>query len=160
MKTKFVLLLALLIVHPVPAGAQRVDTPMDFFKKFNGDQPLKFGAGGTPHVVKNSRLTYRVITNAQDWKRIWGYLYDDTLTVDFSKYKIVAAYKSPAAGGYDIIPKRVYNFEGNLHLVLEAVWNGKPAKSYPFLFLVVQDFKKLEIDEKFVSPPGKPAHFP
>jgi hypothetical protein len=143
------------------AWAQSVDTPMDFTKKFTGDQNLRFTAAGRPLSPKGTRLNYRLISNAAEWKKVWGYLYDDTLKVDFKDQAIIAIFKSPADGSYDFIPRRVYRFQDNLNVALDVVWNGKTAKSHPFLFLVVKKgFKNLNVEEKYLGPRGKPIRIP
>lgn len=166
MKSKLALavLVALGLFIPRPEAAAQyavqMDTPMHFSKKLSGDQPLRFTAGGSPVRAKGGKLSYRVITTKAEWKKVWGYLYDDTVAVDFTKYRVLAIYKSGAAGGYTFVPKRVYNFQDTLSIDLDVVWDGKQTRSNPFLFLVVDKFKKLEVNEKPVAPPGKKPRLP
>lgn len=166
MKTKLALitLLALAaIVSPRPANAQyavQMDTPMHFSKKFSGDQPLRFESGGSALKPRGAKLSYRVITNKSEWKKVWGYLYDDTVAVDFTKQRVLAIYRKGASGGFTFVPKRVLNFQDKLSIDLEVVWDGKKGRSNPFLFLVVDKFKQLEVNEKPVGPAGQKARFP
>ena len=133
---------------------------MNFHKQLSGDQQLRFAAGGTALRPKGTKLQYRLITTQADWKKVWGYLYDDTVKVDFKKYRVLAIYKSPAKGGFSIKPKKVYSFENDLSVDLDVIWNGKPDRSHPFLFLVIDKFKKLDVNEKFVAPTGKEVKYP
>lgn len=166
MKTKLALLTLLALAAFIPpheAGAQyavQMDTPMHFSKKFSGDQPLRFTSGGSALNPKGAKLSYRVITSKAEWKKIWGYLYDDTVAVDFSKQRVLAVYKTGASGGFTFVPKRVLNFQDKLSIDLEVVWDGKKSRSNPFLFLVVDKFKKLEVIEKPVAPAGQKSRFP
>ena len=156
----WLLALVLTLMGSHSALAQSVDTPMHFTQKFSGDQSLRFNAAGTPLKVKGARMNYRIISNAAEWKKVWGYLYDSTVKVDFKNQVVVAVYKSPAKGSYDIIPTRVYNFQGKLNLGLDVVWNGKTGRSHPFLFLVVKRFKRLDAEENFIAPAGKEVKYP
>lgn len=157
---RWLLALAFTFIGSQSALAQSVDTPMDFTQKFSGDQSLRFSAAGSPLKAKGARLNYRIISNAAEWKKVWGYLYDSSVKVDFKNQVVVAVYKSPAKGSYDIIPTRVYNFQGKLNLGVDVVWNGKTANSHPFLFLVVKRFKKLDVEENFIAPRGKEMRYP
>lgn len=159
------LILAVLAFSAVPvnslyAQSVSVETPLNYHKLFSGDQPLRFTNGGQALKPKKARLSYRVISNKADWKRVWGYLYDSSLDVDFKKHRVLAVYKSPAAGGFRFTPKRVFHGGGALSVTVEAAWDGKTAKGHPFLFMVVDPFKKLTVEETFLAPDGKKVRYP
>lgn len=160
MKLFIWLILVSALVSAAPAAAQSVDTPMHFVKKFSGQDRLRFAVGRVVNPQGKTRLNYRVISSTAEWKKLWGYLYDDLVKVDFSKKQVLIIYKSPAKGGYDLTPKRVSAFQGDLNIELDVVWNGKTTPSHPYLFLVLDKFKKLSVDEKFISPTRKEIHYP
>ncbi len=157
---KWLLALAMTWVCSSEAWAQGTDTPMHFSQKFTGDQSLRFSNGGRSLQPSKAKLQYRLISNAKEWKSVWGYLYDDTVKVDFKNQVVLAVYKSPANGAYDIVPRRVQNVEGKLHVDVDVVFTGKTTRSHPFLFLVVKNFKKLGVSENFIAPAGKAVRYP
>jgi hypothetical protein len=160
---RYILALAVAFLWTAPAAHAQgvsVDTPMHFSKKLSGDQQLRFTAGGWAMPAKGTKLRYRVITNQKDWKQVWGYLYDDTVKIDFTKQRILAIYKSPASGGFTFRPKKVYLLDDVLSIDLDVVWDGKTTKTHPFLFLAVDKFKKLEVNENFIAPQGKEVRYP
>lgn len=146
-----------------PAQAQRIDQldrPMHFVKQFAGDQRLRFDTAGRVLAPRGARLKYRLIVREQDWKKVWGYLYDQTLKVDFRRHHVLAIYASPAKGKYEIKPARVFHFEGKLKVETDVTWTGSMATGHPFLFLVVDPFRTLEVEEHFTSPPNRPVRYP
>jgi hypothetical protein len=145
---------------PAAAAAQDRHTPLSIVNRFTGDQPLRFDRGGTPLRPEGARLAYRKIRSEAEWKRVWGYLYDDMLKVDFSRHVVLAIYRSPANGAFDFRPTRAFKVEDTFFLDLNVVWKGTTAKRHPFLFLVVEDFAKLEVNERFSAPAGRDVRYP
>ncbi len=153
-------LLLFSFVGPQSAAAFDIDRPMQFDRKFSGDQKLRFTSGGRAFSQKGTRMSYRIIRSSADWKKIWGYLYDDTVKVDFRKHSVVAVYRSPAAGKFEIRPTYVRLTDDHLTLKTEVGWTGSDARSHPFLFLVVPHFRQLSVEEKFRVPSGKEPRYP
>ncbi len=157
---KFAIAVALVLFSPTLVMAVDVGTPMKFEKRFSGDQNLGFTRGGEALRPAGAKMSYRVIRSKAEWKRVWSYLYDNSLDVDFSKHRVLAIYKSPANGGFSIKPKLVDKMDKRLKVAVDVTWNGKTSRSHPFLFLVVDKFRGLDVEETFLGPPGKAIRYP
>jgi hypothetical protein len=155
-----VLMLLAGAVPALPRVAQGAETPLNYHRKISGEHRLPIALAGRALSPKEARLNYRVFNSRAEWKKAWGYLYDQTLEVDFKTHSVLAIYKSPAQGGFEIRATRVYNLEGTLLVDVDVVWNGKTERTHPFLFLVVDRFTGLQVQEKFISPKGRPERHP
>jgi len=144
----------------LPITAQGEEIPLKFHRKFSGEQKLPLPAAGRALNPEGTRLDYRIITSKAQLKKAWGYLYDKNLEVDFTQHHVLAIYKFPAKGSFEFRPTRVYNLDKTLMVDIDVTWTGKTARTYPFLFLVVDRFSKLQVKEKFIAPSGKPQRFP
>ncbi len=160
MTRTLVFILTALALSASPAAAQQGEVLLRHHNQFLGDQPLRFSKAGTALSPKGARLSYRVIRSEAEWKKMWGYLYDGTLKVDFKKHRVLVIYKSPAKGQYTLKPRKVLPVGNRLSVEVEVTWSGSKKRGHPFLALVVDPFRGLDVEEKFVAPGNKEVQYP